>query len=322
MTARRSTTFARNGEEVEARLREQYGDYRVLDPAATMSDDIVRRPGFLLNRATFSGTVEMTLGSGSFVSLGGATGVCRWSTPDEQGDAAVSAYLVLPGVKTTVRITDSVGAGVSFTPEGLQRTVRRMYADDRLTLRFESSHPRSPDTGRALREMVQFVVAERETAWESDLVAASMSRHVAARIVELFPWRHDPVDRPVTARALLTGYRRAMRYIDDYASLPITVEDIAEAAGLPSAQLDAAFRWHSPSGGATSDVVRQVRLAAAHRDLLAAGPRNTVRAVALRWGFTPEGFARAYRRHFGVEPSVVLEQGPPPRSPDPPEGGV
>lgn len=117
-----------------------------------------------------------------------------------------------------------------------------MYADDRLTLRFESSHPRSPDTGRALREMVQFVVAERETAWESDLVAASMSRHVAARIVELFPWRHDPVDRPVTARALLTGYRRAMRYIDDYASLPITVEDIAEAAGLPSAQLDAAFR--------------------------------------------------------------------------------
>ena len=152
-----------------------------------------------------------------------------------------------------------------------------MHADDRLTLRFESSHPRSPDTGRALREMVQFVVAERETAWESDLVAASMSRHVAARIVELFPWRHDPVDRPVTARALLTGYRRAMRYIDDYASLPITVEDIAEAAGLPSAQLDAAFRWHSPSGGATSDVVRQVRLAAAHRDLLAAGPRNIVR---------------------------------------------
>ncbi|MDQ1085369.1 MULTISPECIES: AraC family transcriptional regulator [Microbacterium] len=309
MTALRSRTFARNGDEVEARLRAEYGDYHVRDPEATMSDDIVRRPEFLLNRVTFSGTVGMTVTAGSYVSLGAATGICRWRTRKEQGDAAVSAYLVLPGVATTVEITDSVGAGISFLPEALQRMVQRMHADDRLTLTFDSSHPRAPDSGRMLRDMVQFVVAEREAVWESDLVAAAMYRHVAARIIELFPQRNEPVSRPVTSRSLLSGYRRAMRYIDDHASLPLTVEDIAEAAGLPTTQLDVAFRWHSPGGRSTGEVLRDVRLSAAHRDLLAAGRDNTVHAVAVRWGFTPAGFTRAYRGHFGLDPSEVRDGG-------------
>jgi len=316
MSAERATWFAENGGQIRDRLREQYaesrtgersGSYRVADPRSTMRDDNVATSQFVLDRCAFDGDVLMSFTS-PLLTLGGATGVCRWSTREEQGDATRSAYLILPGVETTARFQDSVGSSISFFPDALHRTAQRMHADDRLRPSFTRGRPSSPADGRRLREVVQFLVAERGAALASELVAATLYRHAAAIVLNLFPQRQDPATRPASVQALQAGYRRAVRYIDDYASLPLTLEDIAEAAGLPTAQLDAAFRWHSPSGGSASEYLRGVRLSAARHDLLS-GVRDgtdTVQAVAHRWGFLPSAFTRAYRVRYGESPARTL----------------
>jgi transcriptional regulator GlxA family with amidase domain len=69
-----------------------------------------------------------------------------------------------------------------------------------------------------------------------------------------------------------------------------------------------AFRAHAPAGVTPSGYLRRVRLDAAHADLVAADPsRDTVRSVALRWGFPdPGSFARWYKAARGVPPSQTL----------------
>jgi AraC-like DNA-binding protein len=58
------------------------------------------------------------------------------------------------------------------------------------------------------------------------------------------------------------------------------------------------------------EYMRRVRLEYAHRDLLAADPaRQTVTAIAYRWGFPScSRFAAQYRQTYGVTPGHTLRQ--------------
>jgi AraC-like DNA-binding protein len=55
--------------------------------------------------------------------------------------------------------------------------------------------------------------------------------------------------------------------------------------------------------------LRRIRMDRVHEALAAAGPGETVTAVALRWNFHELGrFAGAYRRIFGETPSATLRR--------------
>jgi AraC-like DNA-binding protein len=92
-----------------------------------------------------------------------------------------------------------------------------------------------------------------------------------------------------------------------YADRPITVAEIAEAAGIGVRSLQSAFLRHrglTPMGYA-----RRARLERAHYELLAADPAGdtTVKMIAARWGFAkPDRFSALYREAFGVLPSRTL----------------
>jgi transcriptional regulator GlxA family with amidase domain len=60
--------------------------------------------------------------------------------------------------------------------------------------------------------------------------------------------------------------------------------------------------------GSPGQVVRQVRLRAAHEDLVSRSPEEvTVASVAARWGFPHSGrVASTYRDTYGVAPSETL----------------
>jgi AraC-like DNA-binding protein len=99
---------------------------------------------------------------------------------------------------------------------------------------------------------------------------------------------------------------RAIAFIETHASTPITIDDIARAAGVTPRALQYAFARHldtTPLG-----YLRGVRLACAHRELQVAAPgRVTVSQVAQRWGFAkPSRFAGAYRAAYGRPPSQTL----------------
>lgn len=117
------------------------------------------------------------------------------------------------------------------------------------------------------------------------------------------------LDVPAGTTAHTTAnVRRALTYIDDNLAAPITLSDIAAAAGLSGRGLQAAFI--RTLGESPMTRLKRARLARAHADLIAAGPDSTtVARIASRWGFSHLGrFARVYRAEFDELPGETLRR--------------
>jgi AraC-like DNA-binding protein len=139
------------------------------------------------------------------------------------------------------------------------------------------------------------------------LVAANMARLLAATALTTFP--NDSLSEPT----IQDGHdgspatlRRAVAFIDEHAHEGITTADIAAAAYVTIRAVQLAFRRHMNC--TPTAYLRRVRLDHAHRYLIAADPeRESVTAVAYRWGFTNlSRFAAAYREAYGTLPSHTL----------------
>ncbi|WP_222710323.1 helix-turn-helix transcriptional regulator [Quadrisphaera setariae] len=103
------------------------------------------------------------------------------------------------------------------------------------------------------------------------------------------------------------GGAPAVAFIEAHTSLPITASDVARAAGVGPRALQLAFHRHLDTTPMT--YLRRVRLAGAHRELVAADASagDTGAAIAHRWGFASQDrFATAYRHEHGVLPSRTL----------------
>ncbi|PZU36378.1 MAG: hypothetical protein DI573_13795 [Microbacterium sp.] len=109
--------------------------------------------------------------------------------------------------------------------------------------------------------------------------------------------------RSVTSRGAAVSYRVAVAFIEENAGLPITVEDVAVAAGVSSMRLGQIFSQHASPAESPRACIRRMRLEAARRQMSKAAPGEmTLGDVAARWGFTQQGLVRHYRRAFGVDP--------------------
>lgn len=107
---------------------------------------------------------------------------------------------------------------------------------------------------------------------------------------------------PVRPRTL----RRALDFIDANLADPMSLGDIAAAAGCSARRLTESFREHL--GVAPMTRVRQLRLDRVHADLQ--GGDGPVTEVALRWGFGHLGrFAGMYHERFGELPSETVRRG-------------
>src|SRR6201998_2626486 len=100
--------------------------------------------------------------------------------------------------------------------------------------------------------------------------------------------------------------RNALEFIESQPGEIETVADIAAAVGLSVRALDNGF--HRYVGIPPMTYLRQVRMARAHEELLAADPElTTASAVSRKWGFGHYGrFAADYARRFGRKPSETL----------------
>jgi AraC-like DNA-binding protein len=104
--------------------------------------------------------------------------------------------------------------------------------------------------------------------------------------------------------------RRAQRYIDERLVTPLSIAEIATAAGLSVRGLQAAFQ--RSLGTTPARYVRTARLHATRRDLQkSALGSETVGVIARRWGFAHlPRFAQHYRNEFGETPSETLGRMP------------
>ena len=204
-------------------------------------------------------------------------------------------------VVTLVRLPRPVAAELAEEHTGLPATV----------LRFESVTPVSAAAGAQWARTALFICRQLITSGITEispLVAHNKTRLVAATLLEAFPNTTMTASyTPGPGQVAPSAVRRAGAFMDAHAGSPVTVVEVAEAAGVSVRALQYAFRSHY--GMTPTSYLRRVRLERAHRQLETADPAGgmTVAEAARRWGWANQAkFAAAYRAQYGVPPSHTL----------------
>ena len=129
-------------------------------------------------------------------------------------------------------------------------------------------------------------------------------------LLEKFLWAQTSniaVFRPEKPQGHVPRYvRRAEDFIRHHAEQPITLADIASAAGCTSRTLQLAYQ--SAYGTTPLRALRGERMKRVRYELSDSGSSSTVADIALKWGFTHLGrFASDYQAEFGEKPSETRQ---------------
>ena len=104
----------------------------------------------------------------------------------------------------------------------------------------------------------------------------------------------------------IAGLQRAIDYVEAHLTEEIDYEAVAKKAYSSSFHFQRVFRI--VCGFTLGDYIRMRRLSMAALDL--AGRADKVIDVALRYGYdTPESFARAFMRFYGITPTEARRGG-------------
>jgi AraC-like DNA-binding protein len=99
--------------------------------------------------------------------------------------------------------------------------------------------------------------------------------------------------------------KRVEEFIHAHAAEPLTIENLAERAGVSARTLFAGFQRYRDIS--PMDYVRQVRLEHVRKELLGNPTPVSVTDIALKWGFNHLGrFSIDYKRRFGESPSATV----------------
>jgi AraC-like DNA-binding protein len=186
---------------------------------------------------------------------------------------------------------------------------RPLRAALELDLRMDVSTGRGAQWLALVKSMATDLADENSLA-RQPMIAAPFTRSVMSGL--LLTAQHPYSDvlaipAPAVGPAVI---RTARAFIEANAFNPITVTDIARAAGVGVRGLQQGFQRSLQSS--PTEYLRHVRLREVHRELVAADPRTTtVGQVAARWGFAHQGrFAAQYRQRYGVQPGETLRRHP------------
>jgi len=296
--------------EADALLTASGGSFAFAsEPDAGFSFDVdqIVDSSFAVGRYSIGGEWQT---SGEFDDLcivNVTSGSYGWEIGGERGNGTRAPFLIRPGHDFACEAVGTEIINVFLSPTALQDVARITYGDEDLAVVFDSARPISP------RHSEYFLTAATVAAEYMDsgtfrhpLVRASLFYTLSIAALKCFPLSADPQERRLSSGDQLERYRRAVRFIEDHASLAITVADIVEAAGATAAQLDAAFRTHAST--TARGYLNRVRLAAAHTDLSVSDPATTdLGDLAARWGFADlDRFTRRYHEAYGETPAQVL----------------
>lgn len=174
-------------------------------------------------------------------------------------------------------------------------------------LTFDGPLDLTTGAGAALRRLVLYLVREADEG-RVTIGQGLMGRQVEATLMSglLEAHRHDYEGLLGRTRSAPRPrhLRLAESFIEAHLDHQITLDEVADAAGISARALQLTFREHRGTSPLT--FWRDLRLQRAHTDL-AAGTES-VTGVALRWGFSHFGrFAEAYRQKYGLSPRDTLK---------------
>jgi transcriptional regulator GlxA family with amidase domain len=157
-----------------------------------------------------------------------------------------------------------------------------------------------------LQAMTRAVLRNRVTT-AGPVLTGQVAQWLAEAVLDTFPSTRLATHRRIPPdHATPAVVRRAVDFVDANAERDLTPSDIAAAAGIGARGLQAAFLRHRDS--TPTAYVRRVRLDRAHRELVETDPadRDTVPAVAARWGFPGvSAFVSAHQQVYGRPPDPI-----------------
>jgi AraC-like DNA-binding protein len=204
-----------------------------------------------------------------------------------------------PGYET-LELVDRVREARLQADKTRQEASRILVRISKTTVRVTSTRLRTARAREHGRQLVASGGASRDRVIGPRATLATVQDHPPA----------DPIAKDRIAKDRIDSssgtLRRAIAFIDERADQCLTVADIAAASFVTSRAVQSAFRRHLDM--TPMEYLRQVRLDRAHQELVAADPeRESVTAVAYRWGFASASrFTAYYRRAYGVLPSHTL----------------
>ncbi|QLQ36356.1 helix-turn-helix transcriptional regulator [Micromonospora robiginosa] len=215
--------------------------------------------------------------------------------------------------RSVLHWVDVVGTVIQVPLEQVARTADRQVEAPPHGFRFLGLAPVSPAMSDAWAHLSTFLhrlSVLPDAGLDQPLMRASLTDLIASTALAVFPNTTMTASYvPEPRRVAPSVVRRAQAYLEEHAAEPITVAQVAAACGVGPRGLQAAFQRHL--GHSPLAYLRQVRLARAHRDLVAVDPARgaTVAGIARRWGWSSPGrFAVAYREAYGEHPSETLRK--------------
>jgi transcriptional regulator GlxA family with amidase domain len=191
--------------------------------------------------------------------------------------------------------------------DALRRTALALTGTEPAALRVERVNSESRHHAlmiEALRFMEATLVADASLK-DAPLVRAQIVNQTITAVLTTFPLIDLASSRPPAGSR---ATRRAVAYMEQHLQSPISIADVAIAAGVSTRALQSSFQRQF--GVTPSHYLRGLRLRAAREELrTAADPRLSVRDVSRRWGFAHAGrFAQLYAQQYGERPSETLRR--------------
>ncbi|ARJ06896.1 hypothetical protein GCM10010988_22280 [Cnuibacter physcomitrellae] len=297
-------------DEAEQHLANTYGRIEIQREFKALTNRAAGDERFQIADGYFDGSYVSTVNLEQFI-FATATPSMPWQEGRASGDMGGEPAVFRPKHPYTAINTDTEVRVAGFDPAALQRTARLLYGRDDLVLDFDGPRPCTPaaaDTWLAVFAMAR--AYQQEGALRDDLIRASVYRLLAVTSIEAFRLIGDRAAFHASAERQRKIHRAAADFLHAFASLPITIDDAAEAAGSSVPELVLAFRSQTVSEMTPTAYLRRVRLNAARQDLLDGDPTrgDTVAEISRRWGFSsPSRFAGMFRAEYGVPPKWVLD---------------
>ena len=212
----------------------------------------------------------------------------------------------------TIEGDDACVLTLSIPRSVIQDALERHLGDS--VDRMVEFHPKVRANGGAastLLRAMMFAAAELgepQCSLTHPAVAARFEEFIAHTMLTGLPHNFTEILQAQRSAAAPRSVIRAIEFIKTHAAEPLTIADIAAAAGCSTRALQLAFRaWRDTT---PMRELNRVRLDYAHADLLKLGPNCTVTEIALKWGFGHPGrFAQQYARAIGQSPSQTQRFG-------------
>jgi len=268
-----------------------------------------------LSRITNSQATRMTLGPPgvdlfaiSMIERGASQLVFPGRHQSETGDATMGyIYSGEPGLRATA--SGQSRLLLRLPTALLRRKLVALLEGQRVeTIRFEPMFDQTRGAGATIRRMFDFLFAELEdpdSLLTNELAVRSFEENLALCLLLGLPHSYSEMLGRQKAAAAPGSVRRAEEFMRANAGMPLTITEIAVAAGCGVRALQIAF--HSFRGTTPMQVLQQARLEQARTEMLRPGQTQSLARIAAEYGFSsPTRFAQSFRRKYGVYPSELL----------------